>query len=46
MEVIATKVGFYGRFREVGDKFEVPDGSKASWYEPVKPTPKPEAKTK
>ena len=35
MQVIATAQGFYGSYREVGDKFEVPDGAKASWFEPV-----------
>lgn len=37
MKVIATKVGFFGSLREVGDKFEVPDGEKASWFSPVEP---------
>ena len=35
MKVIATAPGFYGSYREVGDKFEVPDGAVASWFEPV-----------
>jgi len=37
MKVIATAQGFYGSYREVGDKFEVPDGAKASWFVPVEP---------
>jgi len=35
MLVKATAKGFFGHFREVGAEFEVPAGSKASWYEPV-----------
>jgi len=35
MKVIALKQGYFGKLREPGDKFEVPDGSKASWFEPV-----------
>lgn len=35
MQVIATKSGYFGKLRQVGDKFEVPDGSKASWFAPV-----------
>jgi len=35
MQVIATAVGFHGKLRQVGDKFDVADGSKGSWYEPV-----------
>lgn len=36
MEVIATKEGFFGGERKrVGDKFEVQDGCKAKWFEPV-----------
>lgn len=37
MEVIATKRGYHGKLREPGDKFDVPDGVKASWFEPTKP---------
>lgn len=36
MKVRATKNGFYGRYLSEGDVFEVPDGSKASWFEPLK----------
>lgn len=35
MEVRATAKGFHGCFREIGDQFEVPAGSKASWYVPA-----------
>ena len=36
MQVIATKVGFFGGSRRrVGDEFEVPEGTKASWFIPV-----------
>lgn len=35
MEVIATKPGFFGKLRQEGDKFEVPNGAKASWFKPV-----------
>ena len=34
MRVIATKQGFHGKLREVGEEFEVPDDAKASWFEP------------
>lgn len=42
MEVIATKVGYYGKLREPGDTFEVPEGATASWFEP---TQKPDVVT-
>ena len=33
MKVIATKTGFDGkRVRNAGDEFEMPDGSKGSWF--------------
>ena len=35
MKVIATKQGYFGKLRAVGDEFEVPEGSKASWFQPV-----------
>ena len=45
MKVIASKLGFYGKLRQPGDEFEVQDGAKASWFEPVeKPADKPQAK--
>ena len=36
MKVIATKLGYFGKLREPGDEFEVPDGTKGSWFQPVK----------
>lgn len=39
MKVIATKKGYHGKLREPGDEFDVPKGSKASWFEPVKQPP-------
>lgn len=45
MKVIALKQGYFGRLREPGHEFEVPDGTTASWFEPVKQQQqKPEAK--
>lgn len=41
MKVIATKPGYFGKLRQPGDDFEVPDGAKGSWFEPVE---KPEGK--
>ena len=35
MKVIATKQGYFGKLRAVGDEFEVPEGSKALWFQPV-----------
>lgn len=35
MKVIASKQGYFGKLREPGDTFDVPDGSKASWFAPV-----------
>lgn len=35
MKVIATKQGYFGKLRAVGDEFEVPDGTKGSWFQPV-----------
>lgn len=35
MQVIAIKPGYFGKFRQTNDKFDVPDGSKASWFVPV-----------
>lgn len=35
MKVIALKWGYFGRLREPGDEFEVPDGTKGSWFQPV-----------
>lgn len=44
MEVRATKPGFYGCYRNEGDKFEVADGETGSWFEPTEA--KDEAPTK
>lgn len=35
MKVIATKQGYHGRLREPGDVFDVPEGSRASWFAPA-----------
>lgn len=35
MKVTAIKQGYHGRLRAVGDVFDVPDGSRASWFVPV-----------
>ncbi len=35
MKVIAIKKGYFGKLREPGDVFDVPDKSKASWFEPA-----------
>lgn len=35
MKVIATKLGYFGKLREPGDEFEVPDGANGSWFQPV-----------
>lgn len=35
MKVIATKKGYFGKLREPGDEFDVPEKSKASWFNPV-----------
>lgn len=37
MKVIALKAGYFGKLRQPGDVFDVPEGSKASWFEPVEP---------
>lgn len=37
MEVIATARGYHKQIREVGERFEMPDGSTGSWFEPVAP---------
>jgi len=42
MRVIATKEGHDGVvIRRPGDEFDMPDGSKGSWFEPVPAEPKP-----
>lgn len=43
MRVIAIKTGYDNvKFREVGEEFEMPAGSKGSWFKPVEETVKPE----
>ena len=47
MQVIALKPGFYGQLRTPGTdsaEFDVPDGSKASWFVPAKQGDEPEGK--
>ena len=48
MLVISKARGYFNGIREPGQKFEVPEGSKGSWFEPVdKPSEsKPSRKTK
>lgn len=36
MRVIATAVGFFDNLRQPGEEFDVPEGSKATWFKPVK----------
>lgn len=47
MKVIATSMGFFGKARRrKGDVFDVPDGTKAKWFEPCAVVAKePEATT-
>lgn len=35
MEVRAKQPGFHGCYRNEGDKFDVPEGSKSTWFEPT-----------
>lgn len=35
MKVTATKKGYFVKLREPGDVFDVPEGLKATWFEPV-----------
>ncbi|MBR0568365.1 hypothetical protein J5J83_19765 [Azoarcus sp. L1K30] len=44
MEVIATKPGYHGKLRAVGDRFDVPPGSKATWFSPAETGGKQPAK--
>jgi len=46
MQVIALKQGYFGKLREPGETFDVPDGAQASWFEALgqdvpNPAPKP-----
>ena len=46
MHVIATAVGFHSptaRLLQPGDEFEMPDGAKGTWFEPVESAPAPKA---
>lgn len=36
MKVRAIAVGFLDHLRQIGDEFEVPDGTVADWIEPIK----------
>jgi len=33
MQVIALKQGYFGKLRDPGEAFDVPDGAQASWFE-------------
>lgn len=47
MKVIAKQMGFFGKLREPGDEFEVPDGTKGDWFEAAdKPAESGKAKAK
>lgn len=35
MRVKATQRGYFGKLREIGDVFDVPDNAKGSWFKPV-----------
>ena len=39
MKVVANQRGYLGAIREPGDTFEVPDGTKGSWFDPVPEVP-------
>lgn len=39
MKVTALKSGYFGKLRQPGDVFDVPEGSKATWFEPDEPKP-------
>ena len=36
MRVIATKPGYFGKLRDIGEEFDVPDDAKATWFTPAK----------
>lgn len=40
MLVKANSIGYFGALRSAGDEFEVPDGTKGSWFAPVEPEAK------
>lgn len=35
MRVIATALGYYGQLLDVGQEFDVPEGTKGSWFKPA-----------
>lgn len=35
MRVVAIANGHFDHYREIGDVFEVPDGSTATWFKPA-----------
>ena len=43
MRVIATAQGYFGQLLEAGQEFEVPDGTKGSWFKPAGKDDKGEA---
>lgn len=43
MKVIALKRGFYGRLIEPGEEFEVPHGTRGSWFAPAETKAPPKA---
>lgn len=40
MRVVANSIGYFGSLRVAGDEFEVPTGTKGSWFAPVEPEAK------
>lgn len=44
MEVIALKKGYFGKLRAPGDRFDVPEGVKGSWFEPTEKAKQKRAK--
>lgn len=35
MKVIASKQGYHGALRAPGDVFDVPEGQRATWFDPA-----------
>jgi hypothetical protein len=35
VKVTALKPGFFGKLRAPGDEFDVPDGTRATWFAPA-----------
>jgi hypothetical protein len=35
MRVVAMSPGFFGRYLQAGEEFDVPDGSRSQWFVPV-----------